>query len=570
MSDPAVVPEAKESAIARLLRKILPGAPKSERMNLNGVPLAGSNAVIQRTGLNYYNGDPRNQEAALTATGDDIPVNAMLPEERLQRYIELEKMARSPTISAMLAIHISNALSVDKKSGRSFNIVPKEPSDTGTQKLCDELMNDLGQMLHDGLPSWALIMTIFGISYVRPHCEPGIGIVSFESSFYTLPHFIQEFVRGAQPAGYTGDYLLDPDNKQRVMAMPWDLIPMRVPFFVPSRNVMPTGYGYTAYSLLTPLEKAPLVETQDYGTSFLINCYEPWLNLMDALRALKATRNNAAKIDRLIAVAMGQTDPANGARYINQLGQHLKRNQEAIASRAHNGNTQPSVLNHFIPVNGDGKGSITIDTQQTPSDITGIEDVMFHLRQLCAAGGIDATLLGWADQMAGGLGEGGWLSTAIQAAQRAEWIRMATEYFILRAIDIHLAWKTNKVYPADDRPYRVEFNSLNTAIAERELAEQDGRANFISVIVTILDQIVQNPKLEHSSTLMTYLFGNQMKMPQDTIDKMFKEFAAAPKPESDNGGGGGGGFMESAEDGLNPDNMSRDELIELVKHALEI
>jgi hypothetical protein len=569
MSDQAVGTDDKGSLIDRLLRKIMPGAPKAERGNLNGVPLSGSNAVIQRSGLNYYNNAPDNSEAALTASGDEIGVNAMLPQERMSRYIELERMANSPTISAIMAIHISNALSTDKKSGRSFNITPVDPGDKSTQKLCEELMNDLGQKLNDGLPSWALIMAIFGVSYIRPHCEKGKGIVSFESSYYTLPHFVQEFQRGAQPAGFTGDYLLDPANKQRVMAMPWDLIPLKVPFFVPNRNVMPTGYGYTAFSLLTPLEDAPLIETQDYGTSFLLNCYEPWLNLQDALRALKATRNNAAKIDRLIAVAMGSSDPVNGARYINQLGQHLKRNQDAIASRANNNNAMPVVMNHFIPVNGDGKGGITVDTQQTPADITGIEDVMFHLRQLCAAGGIDATMLGWADQMSGGLGEGGWLSTAIQAAQRAEWIRLATNYFIMRAIDIHLAWKTGKVYPPEARPYKVEFNSLNTAIAERELAEQDGRANFISVIVTILDQIVQNPKLEGSNTLMRYLFSDQMKLPQETIDAIFKEFKAAPQPD-EGGGGGGGGFMESAGSGdeLLPENMTRDELITLVKHAL--
>lgn len=561
MSDLAVVPDTKESVISRILRKILPGAAKSSRMGISGVPLSGSNAVIQRTGLNYYHND-QSSDAALSASADQIGVNAMLPEDRLMRYCELEKMAKSPTISAIMAIHISNALSVDKKTGRSFNLVPKDLSDEATQKVCDDLTEELGDMLHHGLPSWALLMGIFGVSYVRPHCEEGKGIVSFESSFYTLPHFIQEFVRGAQPAGFTGDYLLDPANKQRVMAMPWDLIPMKVPFFTPSRNVMPTGYGYQAYSLLTPVADAPLVETQDYGTSFLLNCYEPWLNLQDALRALKATRNNAAKIDRLIAVGLGQLDPVNGARYINQLGQHLKRNQEAIASRAHNSNAMPTVMNHFIPVNGDGKGSITIDTQSIPADINGIEDVMFHLRQLCAAGGVDATLLGWADQMAGGLGEGGWLSTAIQAAQRAEWIRMATEAFIMRAIDIHLAWKTGKVFPVDQRPYKVEFNSLNTAIQETELAEQDGRANFISVIVTILDQIVQNPKLENSNTLMQYLFGDQLKLPNETVEKIFKEFAAAPQPDQ-----GGGGFMESADE-LNPENMSRDELIAIVTNAL--
>ncbi|HBM2815712.1 TPA: phage portal protein [Enterobacter hormaechei subsp. xiangfangensis] len=565
MSDLAVVPDKKRNLAVTLLRKLLPAAPIGTH-NLRGVPLAGSNAVIQRTGLGYYNGDPLTKDTLLTNTGEDINVNAMLPEDRLMRYAELEKMAKSPTISAILAIHISNALSVDKKSGRSFNITPKDLSDKATQKLCDDLMNDLGQMLHDGLPSWALIMAIFGVSYVRPHCLHDKGIVSFESSYFTLPHFIQEFERGGQPAGFTGDYILDPGNKQRVMAMPWDLIPMRVPFYVPSRSIMPTGYGYQAYSLLTPTERLPLMETQNYGTSFLLNCYEPWLNLNDALRALKATRNNAAKIDRLIAVAMGNMDPANGARFINQLGMHLKRNQEAIQSRSHNSNAMPTVLNHFIPVNGDGgKGSITIDTQSIPADITGIEDIMFHLRQLAAAGGIDATMLGWADQMSGGLGEGGWLATAIQAAQRAEWIRMATEYFILRAIDIHLAYKTGKVFPANARPYKVEFNSLNTAIQERELAERDSQINFVSIYVTILDQLLQNPKLENSPTLMNYLFSDTLKLNEETVSKMLAEFAAAPKPEPEKGGG----FMESAgSGGIDPDSMTQAELVNLVKFAL--
>ncbi|MGV8294284.1 hypothetical protein ACV36C_36120, partial [Pseudomonas aeruginosa] len=84
-----------------------------------------------------------------------------------------------------------------------------------------------------------------------------------------------------------------------------------------------------------------------------------------------------------------------------------------IMRASRNSNVMPTVYNHIVPVMGEGKGGITIDTQFIPADITGIEDVMFHLRQLCSTVGVDATMLGWADQMAGGLGDGGWQQTAI-------------------------------------------------------------------------------------------------------------------------------------------------------------
>ena len=71
-----------------------------------------------------------------------------------------------------------------------------------------------------------------------------------------------------------------------------------------------------------------------------------------------------------------------------------------------------------------------MDTQFIPADINGIEDVMFHLHQLCSSVGTDSTMLGWVDQMSGGLGEGGWQQTAIQSAQRSFLIRQATMSFI--------------------------------------------------------------------------------------------------------------------------------------------
>lgn len=225
----------------------------------------------------------------------------------------------------------------------------------------------------------------------------------------------------------------------------------------------------------------------------------------------------------------------------------------------------PTVMNHVIPVMGDGKNCITIDTQSIPADITGIEDVMFHLRQLCAALGIDSTMLGWADQMAGGLGEGGW----IQAALRAQWLRQGAQEMIYRLIDIHLAFKYGKVYPVNDRPYVVQFNSMNTAIQEEESREMDARANFITLMVQVMDALQANNKLAENDTFMRYLFSDQLKMDGDTLDNMLAEFEKNRKKADAQEVEGGGGMMnESAPDGTDPASLTRNELEEFVKYVI--
>ncbi|EHX7289433.1 phage portal protein [Salmonella enterica] len=530
------------------------------------VVFTSGHSVVARSGLSALRpGILGSNIDGMTSAADSISLSAELPGERLQKYNILETMAKSPTISTALNIHIAHALAPSKKTGQAFILSPKDGSDAEAVSRCEELTADLGAMINDGLPSWAMIMAIFGVSYVRPYAEQGRGITGIESSYYTLPHFVQEFYRGSQLVGFSGDYILDTHSLRRVITEPWNLVSMKNPYWTPQHKVIPVSYGTKGYSLLSDQADKPLMETQNYGTSFLEYSYEPYLNLCASLAALKSTRNNAAKIDRLIALTTNTLDPVNAANYTRGVSQALKRHSDLVAQRSINANAIPTVLNHLIPVMGDGKNGITIDTQSIPADISGIEDVMFHLRQLAASLGIDATMLGWADQMSGGLGEGGWQQTAIQAALRANWIRQAAQRTIYRLLDIHLAYKYGKVYTETNRPYDVQFNSMNTAIQEEENRELDARANFVAVISQIMDQIQNNPKLAGSDAFMRYLFTEQLHIDDDTLNTMIKEFKANESEQNNEHG-----MYESAplSSGDDPENWTPEQLINFAKFVM--
>ncbi|WP_413113369.1 hypothetical protein [Thaumasiovibrio sp. DFM-14] len=459
-----------------------------------------------------------------------------LPNDRFAKYRVFNEMASDSTLSAALDMHLAHALSVDPRAGVALTL---QAVDEEHQEFVATLEKDVMSKINRSIVSWTKPMLIYGVNYVRPYGTPGVGITHFEACYYTLPHNIREYERAGEIAGYTSENLRTRKSGEQVrLAEPWALVPLKVPFWQSSMESEPINYSNNAYSLYDEvLDRSPL-ETQNYGTSFLEFAFESWCDMREALLSLKASRRNASISDRFVSVSTDGLDSARAAEYINLVAGQLTQDQEAASRRASVQGFIPTVLTRIIPVaQGGAKQGVNIDTHSTDPNIQHLEDILFHAKRLAASIGIDISMLGFSEMLGGNLGQGGYFRTAIQAALRAQWIRMAIIEFVDRSLDIHIAYKHGKAFPDGEKPWRVNFHSMNTALETEEQEANETRASYASMVVGILDML-ENGKMAQSETFKKHLYENLLNFDSESAAEISKELANAVSEDDQ--------FMESA------------------------
>ncbi|EGR0913765.1 portal protein [Vibrio parahaemolyticus] len=446
-----------------------------------------------------------------------------LPKDRFMLYPILKEMAEDSTIDAALNLHLGHALSVSNDHGMAVYL---HPTDEKYAEYVGRLNRELLAPINDNLMNWTYSTLVYGVNYVRPYTQEGVGITHFEANYYTLPNQIREYERSGELAGFTAEYLQTRANGEQVrLAEPWALIPLKMPIWRPDMDVPPVNYTGQRYSLYDDAYSRMPIETQNYGTSILLTCFEAWSMLRQSIAALGASRVNASLIDRMVAVNTDGLDAAGAAEYINMVADQMKQDRQEVVDRSRKLGFIPTVINTLLPFMGGAKGGLQIDTFTTDPNISHIEDIMFHLKRLAGTLGVDPSMLGFGDLLSGGLGEGGFFRASIQSALRANQIRAAVVKFVKRAIDIHTIYRDGKVWNDNDMPFEIRFNSLNTAIEQEKADAMESQANYATMLATVLDLIEQSP-IGKSEKLKNHLYTSVIGLDSELAKEVISELAA--------------------------------------------
>ena len=449
-----------------LWRKIFPGftLQPDDPNNWPGDPLP-VNAFYE----DFFGapGDMLTDPAAITSPQgmEDQPLG-LLPINRLARYPVFLAMAADPTIDSALKMHLSHALAAKSDTGEIISIESTSEKD---DPITLDLRNTFKETINKNCMSWAYNAALYGVWFCRIYGQPGKGVELIRSDYYTQPQFTRMYERAGQIAGYSSAWQRDFAKGHIELMPPWTFIPFRIPFWKIQSDIEPIRADGRDFDIQREdFQTESIVESQNYGQSLVETAFGPWLDLQEAIISLNMSRKNAARLERLIGVNTGKLSPQRAAQYMNTISSQLLRTQRQRAAQSLKRGFPQTIINHLVPIWGDGKGRLEVNTIEGNPNIEGLADVQFHINRLGSALGIDPSLLGFGENLSGGLGDGGFFRVSILAAIRANMLRRAVVSGLETLFDIHVAMKFNKVFLPGEKPWRIVFNSVSSALDREE------------------------------------------------------------------------------------------------------
>jgi len=460
--------------------------------------------------------------------GNEDPVIRKFPTARIAQYPILETMIADPINEAAVTMHVHHALSSKTKTGEVIFIDPKDGAEK--DKIVTDLQQTFSGILNQNLVKWGFLVSLYGYFAPRVYGKKGEGIVRIRDDFYTNPRFIRQYLRCGDLAGFSHYFQQNQNSKGKTRLIePWKFIPFSIQQTTLSRTAEPIRMKPFDIEK-DDIEDDEPIETSSYGSSLMSTAYDPWMDFNDSLLSLSLSRRNASKRDRFVGVETGKAHPVKAAQYYNMIADQLQRKANESARRSLRSGHVSSVDNHIYPIWSNGGGKVNIQTEESPVDVSGVEDVNMHLNRLCAAHGLDKSLLGWGDSMSGGLGEGGFFRHAITAAIRGNQIRSGIIPGLEMLFDIHVAFKWGKVFAQHDKPWDLKFNSLNTAIQNEESEAREREVQYavsVASLMQILDPEMSKYGFEGSSDL---LLSQTLGIDPETVRKIIAEGKKQPQP----------------------------------------
>ena len=426
--------------------------------------------------------------------------------DRKQIYTIYKMMQKDPTIDAALNLLVTAALGAHESRGEVVFIQPADhirgsgARSRELRRLVEKESRHLQGIINAFVFALARNGVTYGDSYARIYSEVGFGVHNALCDEHVEPPLVQAYEQAGKTVGfhvleindYESQYIAKLSNTQMIRMKMQRITP--VPQFNMNRILN--------QRLLeeNDIRKVPIIPSP-IGGSFLQNVEGAWKDVVLNFTALNTQQIVDSVKTAFLAVDVSGMPDHNRKIYKEGLTDALLKHHEKAKDALMGGDPLWATNWIVMPQWGDKQITTPLGEMAQRTSPLSMELVMTHLRRAVGSLGLDISLVGWADMLSGGLGDGAMFHTSAQVMQRAALIRQALTDALNRLCNIHFAKKYGQGFNLNDLPFKIEYYSDISAAATEALNNKNTRANTLMMTAQSI-QALKDLGLSHSTNII--------------------------------------------------------------------
>lgn len=444
-----------------------------------------------------------------------------IARSRIQIYEKYHYMAGDPIVNSAVRLHVTMALGGHETTGETVFIEAKPEFEKNKEamKYVIDIQRQLAPLFNRIAHQMAFNGACFGDSYARIYSKEGIGVIDVYTDEMVYPPLVQPYERGNTTVGFvitTGQKVNDRLTIKQMVRLKMPRL-----LYVAQMRVIEKAIRMALQE--DDIENLPILPAL-VGGSFLDAAEEAFDDMTATLSAMVSQRIVSAIDENMVGVNMEGMTKGQRKEFMTSLKNMLQSSKDRAERAVRELRPVTQRIFHLMPMFGEKQMTSITQFQGTSGNVNmSIEDVMIHLKRLAGALGIDVSMLGFADLLAGGLGEGGFYRTSAQAAERSRIIRTALTGFFQNIIDLHLWTKHNIVFEPGDRPYVINYFGSISALQAEQVASRERAVGATAALIGALEQL---KGLGLKAPTMKQIIAKLMEMDEDLAEEIANDLQA--------------------------------------------
>ena len=457
---------------------------------------------------------------------------------RKEIYTKWEQMLRFAPVAEGIGIHVTAALGGDTHNGQQIFITPAErlrgESGAAAKEQLERLQKRIKPMetlINKYITKICSDGISFGDAYARIYGKKSKGVTDMLCNEFTHPPLIQSFEQGSKTVAF---FALNPRNWVKTISKmsSTQMVRLKMPRIVnvPQFDLVETGLIVQMLEGDEP-DQLPILPAM-VGGSFLFAIEKAYDDVMLSLTTMNSQQVADAVNQMFLSLNMAGMPEAQREAYKRGLEGMLQDHEKFVKNAMSGGEGIWNTKYHVLPTwdekqilnpVGDIKG-------QRNSPIN-IETFMINVRLLMGGFGLDPSMVGWADMLAGGLGDGAaTLTYSSQVMRRSMWIRQSATQFANDIMHLDWGYAYNEQFDQLDFPWQVEFSSSQSAAVTEENTNKQTQMNTSLLKIQVINSLKESNLSEET---MQYMLEKDAGFNYDDAKRVAKDIAASRQNESE-------------------------------------